>query len=74
MCADDYEAPHTIASDVSRTLGRTVTEAEVKDALLALAAKGAVQAFMYDGAIGRYIPISSTAAANTGDAWFMVKK
>ena len=74
MCADDYEAPHTIASDLSRVLGHAVTEQEIRDALLALAAKEAVQAYMFDGAIDRYVPISSAAAAHSSDVWFMVKK
>ena len=68
---DDYEAPHTIAIDIARELGRPITEAEVRVALLALAAKGQVQAYVLDKASNRYVPISSSAASHESDAWFM---
>ena len=68
---DDYEAPHTIAIDIARELGRPITEVEVRTALLALAAKGQVQAYVFEKASNRYIPISSYAASHEPDAWFM---
>jgi len=40
--AEDYEAAHTITADIARDLGKAVSEAEVKQALLALARAGDV--------------------------------
>ena len=68
---DDYEAPHTIASDIARELGRPIGEAEVRHALLALAANGRVQTFAFDKKANRYLPISSSNASQEPNAWFM---
>jgi len=73
-CSDDIEAPHSIAPDISRDLGRLVTETEVRAAFLALASKGLVQAYIFEASSSRYVPISSAEAAHTDAAWFMAKK
>jgi hypothetical protein len=73
-CGNDVEAPHTIASDISRDLGRQVSESEVRAAFLSLASKGLVQAYTFEASSSRYVPISSAEAAHTDAAWFMAKK
>jgi predicted transcriptional regulator len=72
--SNDYEAPHTITSDIARELGHPYTEKEVRSALIALARAGKVQAYIYDHKKSRYIPISSIAAENEQEAWFMAIK
>jgi hypothetical protein len=72
MCGNDYEAPHTIASDLERELGRPVTQPEVRAALLSLASKGLIQAYVFDSTISDYVPISSAAANHEKGAWFMI--
>jgi hypothetical protein len=69
--ADDYEAPHTIASDISKALNRGISEADVRAALLALARNGRVQAYAYDAERKRYSPISASDAQASESAWFM---
>jgi hypothetical protein len=71
-CADDYEAPHTIAGDISRDLHREVTEAEVRAAFLSLASKELVQAYVVDRATNRYVPISGAVAERDHHAWFFI--
>jgi hypothetical protein len=71
-CADDYEAPHTITSDIARDLERPITEAEVRAAFVSLAAKGLVQAYVYEASNSRYVEISSIAAAGEATAWFFI--
>jgi hypothetical protein len=71
-CADDYEAPHTITSDIARDLKRPVAEVEVRAAFVSLAAKGLVQAYAFEMSSSRYVPISSTAAADESAAWFFI--
>jgi hypothetical protein len=71
---DDYEAAHTIASDIVRDLGHSVSEAEVNQALLALARAGAVQAYLYDPTAGRYRTVSAAEAEASKEAWFMTTK
>ena len=68
---DDYEAPHTIASDIARETGRSITEIEVRAVLLALARSGLVQAYAYDAEAARYRPITYDEAVRIHDAWFM---
>jgi hypothetical protein len=70
--ADDYEAPHTITSDIARELQRTTTEAEVLAALLSLARAGMVQPYVYDSGGSRYRAISAQEAASAKDPWFLV--
>jgi len=71
-CADDYEAPHTVASDIARDLGRPISEAEVREAFLSLALAGLVQAYVFEASSSRYVPISATEAARREAAWFMI--
>jgi hypothetical protein len=71
-CADDYEAPHTIAADIARDIGRSVSEAEVRAAFIALTESGLVQAYLFDRADNRYKAISVTEASLNGDAWFFI--
>src|SRR6185369_4506986 len=70
-CGNDYEAPHTIASDMTRELRRTVTESEVRAAFLSLAAKGLVDAFTVDKSANRFVPISAVEATRDETAWFI---
>ena len=70
--AEDYEAPHTIAGDIARELGRSVSEAEVRTALLGLARQGLVQAYVFEAGENRYRPVSFTEAQAAAEAWFMV--
>jgi hypothetical protein len=74
MCGSDYEAPHTIAGDLTRELGRPVAEVEVRNALLALASKGQVQAYIFESSTNRYVPISSAMATEQQGAWFMRRR
>jgi hypothetical protein len=67
---DDYEAPQTVASDIARELGRSVSEQEVRSALLALTASGRVQAYVFESAKGRYVPVASADAAKEQSIWF----
>ena len=71
MLGNDFEAPHTIASDLGRDLGRVITEAEVRAALLHLALKGWAQASLFEALSGRFVPIEAEEAAQQQSAWFM---
>jgi hypothetical protein len=70
--AHDYEAPHTIAGDMARELGRGVSDAEVRAALLELTRRGLVQAFLFEAADNRYRPVTLAEAQAAAEAWFMV--
>jgi hypothetical protein len=69
--AEDYEAAHTITGDIARDLKRSISEAEVRQALLALARGGLVQAYLYDASAQRYRTISPTEAEAAKEPWFM---
>jgi hypothetical protein len=69
--ADDYEAAHTITTDIARDLGRPISESEVTQALLALARAGAVQAYLYDANAHRYRTVSPAEAEAAKEPWFM---
>jgi len=71
MCGNDFEAPHTVAGDLSRQLGHPINESEVRAAMLALASKGQLQAYVFESSSSRYVPISSAAAMERNDTWFM---
>ena len=71
--ADDYEAPHTIAGDIARDLGRDVTEHEVLDALMALANNGKVQAFRYDESSNQYIEVAVLDVESPESHWFFAR-
>ena len=70
MCGNDFEAPQTIAGDLSRELGRRISEAEVRGALMHLTSAGKLQAYVFESSSNRYVPISSAVAAQTEQAWF----
>ena len=72
--ADDYEAPHTIAGDISRDLGRLVSEREVLDVLLLLAKQGQVQAYLYEKSLNQFVPVVSVAGMPADLLWFMVPR
>lgn len=69
--SDDYEAPHTITEDIGRRVGRPVSESECHSALLALAAVGYVQAYVYDKHRSRFKAIEHLEASNAKNVWFM---
>jgi hypothetical protein len=68
----DYEAPHTIVGDIARELGRPVSDAEVRAALLELTSRGLVQAFVFEAADNRYRAVTLAEAQAAAEAWFMV--
>jgi hypothetical protein len=69
--AEDYEAPHTIAGDIAREIGRPVSEAEVRCALLDLTERGLVQAYAFEPGSGRYRSVTSAEARTIPEPWFM---
>ena len=72
--AEDYESAGTITSDIVRDLGRSISEAEVTQALLELARAGTVQAYVYDSGAQRYRSVSPAEAEAAKEAWFMAMK
>lgn len=66
----DYEAPHTIAKDISREIGRPVSEVETLNALVALAEAGLVQAFVYEDVSQRYEAIELGRFQSAEEVWF----
>ena len=72
--ADDFEAPHTIATDLARDLGREVTEYEVLQALLALATSGQVQVFVYETTKQDFVPVDVSEVVSCETLWFKAKK
>ena len=71
-CADDYEAPHTIAGDITRDLGRPVSEPEIRAAFLSLAEKGLVQAYHFETSSNRWVAISPADASREEAAWYFI--
>jgi hypothetical protein len=71
-CGNDYEAPHTIASDIARDLKRPVSDAEVRAAFRSLAVQGLVDAYVFDDVRNQYVPISASAAQLQDAAWFTI--
>ena len=71
MLGNDYEAPQTIASDLSRELGRAVPEAEVRAVLEDLALKGWAQAFVFESTTSRYVPIEAAEVKGRESPWFI---
>jgi hypothetical protein len=69
--AQDYEAPHTIAGDIARELERAVPSEEVRAALLELARRGLVQAYVFEAGENRYRPVALAEAHAAADLWFM---
>jgi hypothetical protein len=72
--ADDVEAPHTIAADLTRDLGRPVAESEVLVVLLELVRLGAASAFEYSHSTQRYEPLEAMHASSAPDPWFRAKR
>jgi hypothetical protein len=68
--ADDYEAAHTITDDIARNSGRSVTEDEVRKALINLAHQGLVQAYLYNDHAQRYQSIRPVDAEAEKLPWF----
>ncbi len=71
-CGDDYEAPHTLAKQVSQHLDREVSESEVRATLISLAHDGLVQPYVFDKDGNAWRAITAIAAEREADAWFMV--
>jgi hypothetical protein len=68
---NDYEAPHTIASDLSAILGRTVEEQEVHSAFSRLTQLGLVQAFQFDATTQQYWSVQLASLAGIQELWFL---
>ena len=68
---NDYEAPRTLAGDLSRMLGRTVAEQEVYSAFRKLTHLGLVQAFQFDTVAQEYRPVQPAALPALSDLWFL---
>lgn len=66
---NDYESPSSISADLARELGRRVTEAEVSDALAALASRGLAQAFRF--VRGAWVEVEPDQARDCDDLWFL---
>jgi len=71
-CADDYEAPHTIAGDLARDLKRHVAESEVRAVFQSLASQGFVDAYTYDNSRNTYRRVSGSVAQPVDVVWFMI--
>jgi hypothetical protein len=68
--AEDYEAAHTITSDISRDLGWPISEEEVRKTLLKLAKEGRVQASIYETEARRYRAASPAETQTAPQPWF----
>ena len=71
MLGNDYETPQTIASDLSRDLGRAVPEAEVRAALEELTLNGWAQAFVFEATTSRYVPVEASEVKGRESPWFI---
>ncbi|MFO1303888.1 MAG: hypothetical protein U1F54_09165 [Burkholderiales bacterium] len=69
--ANDYEAVHTIRSDLERDLGRPVSENELGAALIRLATAGLVDALVYDPNARRYRRVD-LAEHSASELWFFI--
>ena len=71
--ANDYEAAHTIRSDIERDLARTVSASETEFALVRLVDAGFVDAYSYDaqGSAYRKVNIGFGPAAQL---WFLISR
>jgi hypothetical protein len=69
--ADDYEANHTIRSDLERDLARPVSANEVGAALVRLATGGLVEPLIYDQVHRKYqrVDLNSYSAE---ELWFFI--
>jgi hypothetical protein len=66
---DGVEAPQTLAGDISREFGSSVSEASISSALSRLVEMGFAQAFEFDQATNSFRSIASKNPPLT--AWFM---
>lgn len=69
--ADDYEAIHTIRSDLERDLGRPISENELGAALIRLVSAGLVDPLVYDQSLRRYRKVD-LADFSAGELWFFI--
>ncbi len=69
--ADDYEAIHTIRSDLERDLAHPVSANEVRAALVQLAAAGFVDPFTYDQIQHKYRR-ADLSAYSAEELWFFI--
>lgn len=60
------------SGDLARDLKRSVSDSEVRAAFLSLAARGLVNAYIFDQSRNRYVPISTSAAQTEDAVWFMI--
>jgi hypothetical protein len=67
---DDYESPSSLIADVSRELGRSLSESEVRSSLLQLAELGLAQAYEYDSANSQFLAIEACAIGTAASPWF----
>ena len=69
--SNDYEAVHTIRSDLERQLGRPVSSGEIESSLVRLAQAGFIDAFVPDPVLGTYrkVPVDSGLV---GELWFRI--
>jgi len=70
---NDYEAIHTIRSDIARDLERPVSDEEVGAALLTLARAGYVDVFFYDVSSYQFRP-AEVDKHPVADLWFLGNK
>ena len=70
MCANDFEAPNTIVAEVSREIGRTVSELEVKETLEVLAQGGLVQTYLLLPCRGEFVPVEPGVGQVEQAAWY----
>jgi hypothetical protein len=71
MVSNDYEAIHTIRSDLERELARPVSAEEVASALASLAQAGLVDAFVFDPSLRNYRKVGADANS-ISDLWFLI--
>ena len=71
MVSNDYEAIHTIRSDLERELARPVSPEEVGSALASLSEAGLVDAFVFDPSLRNYRKVVANANS-VGDLWFLI--
>jgi hypothetical protein len=69
--SDDFEAPHTIASNVSSDLGCVVDEQEILSSFVRLSHLRLVQPFQYDPEAQQFFPVQLGALSKTADPWFL---
>jgi hypothetical protein len=68
---DDYESPTSIAGDIARELGRSVTEAEVSETLRVLVQKGLAAAFRYNKEAEAFERIGLSSNMASDGLWYL---